>query len=820
MQFDGKINIATGKSRKEINWKNIKSSWSKLVAKLENVHVTPETHATYIGSPKDRQDEIKDVGGFVGGRLQGGRRKSGSVINRTVLTLDLDFATMEFWDDFTLLFDNAAVLHTTHKHIEDKPRFRLVMPLSREVFPEEYEAIARKVAGHLDIELFDPTTFQPERLMYWPSIPSDVPYYFKFQDSAWLDVDAVLAEYTDWTDSSEWPVSDKIDKIVAKAAKTQGDPLEKKGVIGAFCRQYSIHDVLEKFLSDTYEPTDDDVRYSLIGGSTSKGLIVYEDKFAYSHHGSDTATQQLLNAFDLVRVHKYGLQDEDCGPDTKITAKPSYRAMMDFAAADPGVRKLLGEEKIREALAAFDSVIDETWEEENDWLDKLDSDKSNAYVSTVANIKIILEHDTRFKGLIANNLFTRKTNVLGPMPWDKADLKYPREWDDDDLDNLKTHLALDPYKLQSTNKVKEVLTGIRSANSFHPIKDYLQLLKWDGVERLDTVFIDYQGCQDSDYTRAVTRKTLTAAVARIYKPGCKFDYMPILIGDEGRKKSTIVNLLAGDTYFSDTFNFKMLNQGVRAYEQIQGKWIVEVPELAGKQDTDIELIKSFTAARMDNYRGAYGRETVDRPRQNIFIGTSNNYAPLRNVKGNRRFWPMEIDVQPLKKDIAMDLTQHEINQIWAEAVVRYKEGEKLYLDEELEAEARQVRRGHTEEDDRTGMVKEFLDKDLPADWYEMGFYEKQSYLNGSDPVEYETMFKRDKISAIEIAMECFGINRKDINRHSTKPFHALMQSMEGWRPSRSDLRIKGVGRVRGYIRIGSEYDIELQANDDENFDDI
>jgi hypothetical protein len=211
---DGMLDIATGRNRKETSWKNREISWAELVRKLSTTHHTAETYTEYITAKKSRQDEIKDVGGFIGGFLTGGRRKSGAVLHRQLITLDLDFCTTEFWDDFTMLYGNAAVVYSTHKHSAATPRMRLVMPLDRPVRPDEYEAISRKVAGVLGIELFDPTTFQPERLMYWPSTSKDAPYVFHAQDGEWLSADAILASYRDWRDSSSWPVSAKIDKLL------------------------------------------------------------------------------------------------------------------------------------------------------------------------------------------------------------------------------------------------------------------------------------------------------------------------------------------------------------------------------------------------------------------------------------------------------------------------------------------------------------------------------------------------------------------------------------------------------------------------------
>ena len=152
IKHDGKLDLAIGKNRKETSWKNKEMEWSELVKKLSETHRTAETYSEYIASKKDRQDEIKDVGGFVGGYINNGRRKPENVSHRQLITLDIDFAHVNIWDDFSLLFGNAAVLYSTHKHSSDSPRLRLILPLDRPVLSVDYIASSRKIAGTLGID--------------------------------------------------------------------------------------------------------------------------------------------------------------------------------------------------------------------------------------------------------------------------------------------------------------------------------------------------------------------------------------------------------------------------------------------------------------------------------------------------------------------------------------------------------------------------------------------------------------------------------------------------------------------------------------------
>ena len=173
LKNNGTFDIATGKSRKEINWKNQVSNWASFLNRISVTHRTAETLREYIDFKKPLQDERKDIGGYVGGYIINGRRKAENITLRQLITLDNDFSKGGLWDDFLLTYPNSAALYSTHKHSKENPRYRLIIPLNRPVSNDEYVAIARRIAGDLDINTFDDTTFEPSRLMYWPSTAKD-----------------------------------------------------------------------------------------------------------------------------------------------------------------------------------------------------------------------------------------------------------------------------------------------------------------------------------------------------------------------------------------------------------------------------------------------------------------------------------------------------------------------------------------------------------------------------------------------------------------------------------------------------------------------
>ena len=819
---DESFDIATGKGRDSATWKNRQMKWSAFLEKISETHRTHETYTEYLAAKKTRQDEIKDIGGFVGGYLTGGRRKKGSCLHRQLLTLDMDQAVPGFWEDFILLYGCAAAIYSTHKHSPDAPRLRLIIPLSREVARDEYQAIGRRIAERCGIEQFDTTTYQPERLMYWPSTSSDGVFLFEYQDGPWLDVDEVLATYTDWKDASEWPISDKENTVIERAAKKQGDPLEKPGVVGTFCRTYGIHAVIETFLSDVYDPCDVENRYTYKEGSTAAGLVIYDDKFAYSHHGTDPVSTKLCNAFDLVRIHRFGLQDEDVKEGTPVAKYPSYLAMLDLATSDEKVKIQIGLDKRGEIVSDFFGVDEENEPadlrdenradpaidfadtvirkavEDTDWMAQLDIDKKGNYYPTIDNLVLMLENDPVFSGVLHYDAFEQRAVFSRSVPWRKV-TRGTRYLTDQDTHNIEHHLEKN-YDI-STAKLEKALSVIFERHKVHPVREYLTGLKWDGVERVDSLLIDFMGCEDSPYTRAVTRKTLVAAVARVHQPGVKFDHVLTLIGDEGKGKSTLFKKL-GRQWFSDTFNFHML-QSKEAYEQLRGAWIIEIAELAGMAKSEVERVKGFISASEDRYRQSYGRRVENFPRQCIFLGATNKDTFLISTTGNRRFWPVTVDPSQATLSVFTELTDELVGQIWAEAVEMWRQGEPLYLKPALETEAMIRQKDHTEEHPWLQIIGDFLNLKLPEEWQNWAKYERLEWL--SDPLSATGTKYRDRVCLMEIWEIC--LKRRDtIDSYHASILRSIMQNLDGWKEEKGVAKFSGYGALRrGYFRTKSPY---------------
>lgn len=761
-----KIKLCTGNSRMDKRWNLTEMELDEFRNRISTTHRTAEMMEQYKKLNKAKQDDIKDVGGFVLGTLKEGRRKKDCVLTRSGLSLDMDYALPNIIEQIEMFFSFKCYFYSTHKHTLEKPRYRLIIPLAREVSPDEYSAVARKVAEEIGIELFDDTTYEPSRLMYWPSTSADGEFVFHENEGELLDPDVVLTKYKDWHNSAEWPASKRQQTVVLSDVKKQADPLEKQGVVGAFCRTYSITDAIDTFLTDVYRKSAMPGRYDYIPADSQAGVVVYDEKYVYSHHATDTACGRLMNAFDVVRIHKFGNLDDKADENIEPTKLPSFKAMQEFAVADEQVKIQFAKERKSLAMDEFDGVDDENWQT------VLDLDKQGKVKDTLTNIANIIRYDPNFKSIVYNE-FKSMIDVVGKLPWKQV----RPGWGDADLACAKVYFER-VYGIWSPTKFKDALLAVVSAErSYHPIKHYFETLEWDGTERIDTLLIDYLGAEDTAFVRAVTRKTLCAAVARVYEPGLKFDSILVLNGPQGVGKSTLYALL-GRKWYSDSLSISDMKDKTAA-EKLQGYWILELGELAGIKKVDVETVKSFISRTDDKFRQSYGVNVESHPRNNIIVGSTNSESGfLRDITGNRRFWPVHVTGNG--KYRAWDLTN--VDQVWAEAIVKYRAGEELFLKGAVAAEAHVQQQQAMESDDREGIITDYLDHLLPENWDGLDLYQRRSFLGGSEfgGGSFAGTVKRDKVCIMEIWCECFGKERQNLKRTDSYEIEGILSKIGGW----------------------------------------
>lgn len=786
MHHDTELVIAFGKNRSDTNWKNEYLSWAEFVQKLRTVRRTAETMTAYDRMSIPDKGKVKDGPAYVGGLVQSGRRKKENVETRCLFTLDADHAD----DDFLFMVDlilggSAHIIYSTHSHRDNKQKYRIVVLASRDMSPDEYAAALRKLAANIGMPFFDKTTFDVHRLMYLPSCSKDADPVFTEVEGDALDVDSLLAQYEDWQDPIQWERHPN-EEAQRLSAKKMDDPRAKAGVIGAFCRHYSISGAIETFLMDAYEQTAVEDRYTFTGSTSFGGLVVYdEDTFAFSHHESDPISGREVNAFDMVRLHKFKDMDDNISDKTNITKLPSFSAMMEYAMKDPQV--------MREVVAdEFGEIVDEV---DLDWMAELERNKKDPRIilPNAKNVELILSNG-EFNKILSYDAFKNTEVICGPLPWRK------REWPNAEYEpwlgaddrRLQHHIGK-KYNIKSAETIKNALTEVVHQNTFHPIKAYLEEQYWDGLPRLDTLFIDYLGADDTAYVRAVTRKMFVAAIKRLYEPGCKFDYMLVLVGPQGAHKSSILAKM-GKQWFSDslkTFDSK------EAGEHLQGAWIIEIGELAAMKKAEVDEIKQFLSKESDRYRVAYDRMVSDFPRKCVFFGTTNNNNFLQDTTGNRRFWPVTVDPEKRTMNHFVDLTDHLVGQLWAEAMSLYSGGEPLELGQSMYADAQKMQERHMDTDPREGWIMDYLEKLLPDDWDYLDEYMRKDYLR--TPVGNA---KRTRVCAAEIWVECLDSQLKFFKPWDAKAICDIMRRLPDWKERNPEkTRFKIYGQQKTFERV-------------------
>lgn len=798
MQYNRKISISMAGSRKAAFWPENETTWLEFTGRFAVPVRSPETLEEYLAYPKARQDELKDVGGFVGGTFLNGRRKANEVKGRDLVTLDLDNIPPGQTHDILKRIKGlgcASVVYSTRKHTGYAPRLRVVIPLDRTALADEYEPAARKLASIIGISLCDPTTFEASRLMYWPSCCSGGEYIYETNDAPFCSLDGILAMYGNWRDISQWPQVPGSETAEKKMLAKQADPLQKKGIIGAFCRTYGITEAMDKFLPGIYEETSVNGRYTYTGGSTTGGAVVYDgDKFLYSHHATDPCSGLLVNAFDMVRLHKFGDEDAEAKEGTPAAKLPSFIHMSQLAVEDKAVSGLVAQERHTKAVEAFASTgnTEGNSTDSLEWMEKLSLDRSGNIEKTINNMVIVLENDPLLKGKVATDEFAGRGVAAGKLPWNAE--KNIRWWTDADDASFYRYMETF-YRLTGKDKLDNALLIASSQNRINEVREYIKSLKWDGIKRVDTLLPDYLGAEDSEYTHAVMRKSLCAAVARAVTGGVKYDTMPIFIGPQGIGKSSFLAALGGKWFSDSLASFS----GKDAAEMIQGTWINEIGELTAMTKSEQEVVKQFLSKCDDIYRVPYGKRTDKFPRRCVFFGTSNKQEILRDITGNRRFWPVDVGIYKAKKCPRTDMPK-ERDQVWAEAYVYWMLGEKIYFNDKQEKIAEIHREAHMETSGKEGLIKEFLEQPVPEGWNSMDKTKRMMFLSGGmKPAEGTNLVLRDRVCAMEIWTECFRCT-SIIKRADSLEIMDVLSKMDGWKRAGSTIRCGPYGIQKGFLR--------------------
>ena len=735
------VRYAQGRSTNFGKAKNQTHNWLYFSDRFRSPVKTKETQATYGKLTDLEQRDLKSIAGWwYRTQIDGPIRNRGSGLPSDLITLDFDYATAEFFEQVRKTLKQtgwACFLHTSRRHTPSKPRFRLVILLNTQVGNDTYAAASRIIAREIDpgMKHVDAVSFRPAQMMFMPTISTDGDFVFERFEGAPVDwhthLDLFEAIEGDWRDVTKLPTVVGEKKLRETADKAE-DPTEKDGPVGFFCRAYNVEDAIDQFdlpYSRVVAPSAKP-RYTFTGGTTTNGAEVQDGGlFLYSHHGSDPCSDMLVNAFDLVRIHKFGKLDKDFDGEGKSPAKsPSWAAMIELAEKDKGyiASRMASKYDVTAMLSDLpDDVFAEVEDSETDqdiadlvgpvggmaakkndnpiqmgptgvpflakprkrrakppmeWVNDLKVDQFGNLLSNVSNITYLFLHDLRFRDSLAFNEFENRpvirSDIRSRLTWlPQLIVKKPLTGDpwQDHHDGYLRIILESPHgqglpgwglKVSDRDLKVAVITTARS-NTFNPVRETLESFDVVPGARADSLWVEYLGCPDTPYYRETARLFMIACVARVYEPGCKFDFMPVIHGSQGCGKSTMVKVLAMNWFGELEAKF---GQTQKLAEEMIGKWIMEVAELVSMTSAEVEPAKQFLSQTESQVRMAYDRNPTIFQRQTSFIGTTNDDDFLKDDTGNRRFWP----IKTLKKQIDTDKLRQNLPGLWADAREGYK----------------------------------------------------------------------------------------------------------------------------------------------------
>lgn len=788
-----KYTLSVAGSSASLKWSTVRYTWEDFLERLNRDIRSTETMRDFDRLDRTARANLKDVGGYMAGELSGARRLKSAVLSRSMITLDVDYADSLFPLEFDTRFPGvAAVIYNTRSDRENSRRFRVVIPFAEEVQDAaQYEAAARKMAELLGIDLFDPTTFQAERMMYWQSLSSDQPKVFEVFEGEPISAEYLLSLYgnnEEWRDIRNWAFKSDQEKetraIVSKALAQ--NPREKAGLVGAFCRAYSVPEAIEKYLSDVYEIAPGNDRYTYKAGHSVGGMIVFDGLFCFSYHSTDPiADGHAYNAYDLVRVHKFGhLGKEDSTKEMNKLVCADKECVKDMVTPDAN---------LDDFDDYGDAVKSDSTEEVTELVWDLDG-KGNKQV-TVNNFVNAFKSDPLLNGLLAYDMLKETIVFTRPSFTAKGSMKGDLV-NDTDISIIKGRIER-MHGIYNDAKLNDAIEQVSSDNAFHPIKLYLESLTWDGVPRIDTFLVEYMGAEDNAYTREAFRKMLLAAVTRIYEPGRKFDTALVFYSEQGVGKSTLIQRLS-----KGWFNDSLTNlSGKESYEAIQFAWLVELAELSALRKSDVEAVKNFISKREDTYRGAYARRVKTHKRQCVFFGSTNDDEFLKDATGNRRFFPVEVKRTRKTHIIFEPEFDAIVDQLWAEAMEGYMLGEGLTLSDEAEAIAGGTREEFTERTPIQGLIEEYLDRLFPADYEDRFLAQRLDFLNGD--LGEEGTESKNSFSLMELWTEALGRRKDEYTVVKARELSNAVKALKGWKRGKQ-ARQKLYGRQVIYRRVDAD----------------
>lgn len=762
--------IATAPKRDSRHWRNGTIEWSEIVGWMGSPAAKKEAGNYLLGTLRPDTTVVHTKGGQP---CTDTHRRKDFVESRSAITLDIDSPDPDFVDAVEMLFDHAAIIHTTYSSSPDAPRYRMIVPTDREMKPDEYIEAATVLMARFGKEQFDPGSTQPERYMFKPAAQEPGWFEFWVLDGDPVDVDTLLADF----------VVDLSDKPLPKPGRNKRDPYSLEGVMGAFNRAYADWDLLIETYDLPYEKVSED-RYHLVGSASMAGMgpVQGTDGFVYSHHANDPAYGKTCSAFDLVRMHRFGELDEGVSEQTPINRRPSQEAMLDLASGDFRVTAELVGVDFAEAMDEEGNV--------NDWRLDLRRNNRGKILDVVANRDLIRDNDRALAVLFFNEM-SLVPEAGADLPWrEVGDL--PTITNSDRLEFLD-YVEREYGLVLPKSKTDAMIDVAAARRRRHPVREYLESLSWDGKSRIETAL---PGVKSTAYTRLVARKSLVAAVARAFEPGCKWDHTLVLFGSEGLGKSWWIDKM------SRGWSASLGRIGDKdTLLTMQRSWIITSDEGHSLKKADHDAQKEFLTRTHDVFRMPYEKETQAHPRHCVIWSTTNDEIFLRRQEGNRRFLIVHCED---KVDFDA-LTDEYIDQVWAEAVHLYRAGEPLFLSSLESLEAAEQRERFVEEDALAGLIEGYLETPVKEGWSSMSIQQRQEWLMGREQgFEAPGTEMIDEVCSTQIWVEAMQRRRGEHRKTDLLDITNSLKRIPGWELLPGTRRMGPYGPQKVFRRKGTE----------------
>ena len=723
--------------------------------------MTGEKFTEMLKSPKDS----KDTTAIFWGELKDSQRRKGNVLSKSALALDADNAdqALPFLVSM-VLGEFEYYLHSTYSHSAEQSRYRVIIPLAESVSPEQYTFMVEVLATMLGRDQFDMTCSEPSRLFYAPATQDRELYEYEVNTGALFDFDT--AEMMNFVfDPAE--AVELAEPVAPEEEKEYPHASDIEGTVGDFNRAYEddLDAVIEAY-NLPYEPSEDPLKWKLVGSHSAPGLHALDQGYFYSHHATDPAHGMRLTAFDLVSVHNF--------QGDEVKAKKCVNS-------DPRLVQAAVEKAKTEAQSAFTAIDAPVSGAEVSGVESEDvspsegfdygavisrmtgwNKRTSSFKATPANLEVLSNCDPTLQSIAYDELL-QDVSFTAKTPWGEPAGTYIER---PQISALYLHLTRH-YPIDLSRSMVEVLVDGRSTvNRFNPVRDYLDSLQWDGVERLSSAL---PGVVENEYTAMVARKCLAAAVARVYEPGIKWDHIMVIQGTQGLGKTYWIEKMSRG--FSSQLGNVSSADTVRTLHQ---SWISVSDECSAFSKGGFAEWKDFITRTSDDYRLPYDKRSHSRKRAQVIWATTNDedFIP-ESEQGTRRF----LVVKATEKVDFSKMTDEYIDQVWAEAKHLYLSGEKLYLTDEENQLAEAVREQFTGHDGLVGTIEAFISSPIAPKWDVMSTQQRLQWLSMHAEGLVESDTRRSEVSPMQVWVEGFGKNPADARNNEIQKLERIMRTM-------------------------------------------